>query len=213
MPHGSVSRIGLSRPTNGWRTGVAPGATKCLSGQFVSRALQARVGLQACVSSPDMSGEPSWSVTDELKWRLSKAAQQLQIPLIFVSGVTARDELVQKCLCLEVRHESHNVEQSLRRVTEQDDLTFCGDSFETLDQCAFAAEVMALGEVAECAASHTVWAKDTSDSITNGSYLGEEATMRPLRAGVSHGESADDSDLCSYDRDSEYGDEIAQGKK
>ena len=36
--------------------------------------------------------------------------------------------------------------------------------------------------------------------------------MRPLRAGVSHGESADDSDLCSSDRDSEYGDELAQGK-
>ena len=45
-------------------------------------------------------------VTDELKWRLCKAAQQLQIPLIFVCDdgvVTARDELVQKCLRLEVR--------------------------------------------------------------------------------------------------------------
>ena len=30
----------------------------------------------------------------------------------------------------------------------------CGESFETLDQCAFVAEVMALGDVAECAASH-----------------------------------------------------------
>ena len=63
--HGSVSRIGLSRTTNGWRTGAAPGATKCLSGQFSSRALQAGVRPMPCVSSPDMSGEPSWSVTCE----------------------------------------------------------------------------------------------------------------------------------------------------
>ena len=61
-------------------------------------------------------------VTDELKWRLSKAAQHLQIPLIFVSDVTARDELVQKCLRLKSRHESHNVEQSLRRVTQRNGL-------------------------------------------------------------------------------------------
>ena len=61
-------------------------------------------------------------VTDELKWRLSKAAQQLQIPLIFANDVTARDELVQKCLCSEVRYESHSVEQSLRRVTQRNGL-------------------------------------------------------------------------------------------
>ena len=36
--------------------------------------------------------------------------------------------------------------------------------------------------------------------------------MPRLRAGVSHGESADDSGLCSSDRDSECGDGIAQGK-
>ena len=64
---------------------------------------------------------------------------------------------------------------------EQDDLTFCGESFETLDQCAFAAKVMALGDVAECAASHTVWTKDTSDSITNGFYLGAVSTLRKRR--------------------------------
>ena len=61
-------------------------------------------------------------VTDGLKWRLCKAAQQSQIPLIFVCDddvVTARDELVQKCLCLAVRHEPHNVEQALRRVTQR----------------------------------------------------------------------------------------------
>ena len=68
LPHGSVSRIGLSRPTNGWRTGAAPDATKCLSGQFLSRALQARVRRMACVSSSAVSGEPSWSVTCE-KWQ------------------------------------------------------------------------------------------------------------------------------------------------
>ena len=64
-------------------------------------------------------------MTDKLKWRSRKAAQQLQIPLIFVCDdgvVTARDELVQKCLRLKVRHESHNVEQSLRRVTQRNGL-------------------------------------------------------------------------------------------
>ena len=106
-------------------------------------------------------------VTDEVKWRLCKAAQQLQIPLIFVSDdgvVNARDELVQKCLCLEVRHNPQNAEQALRRMTqrnvpevlelpEQDReefcralqrqyLTSCGESFETLDQCAFAAPMI-----------------------------------------------------------------------
>ena len=205
-------------------------------------------------------------MTDELKWRLYKAAQQLQIPLIFVSddGIVApRDELVQKCLCLEVRHESHNVEQSLRQLTQRNDLnmseacpsiaiacghdvrkaintaqllgqrsssselptadlsapaacpqlllpgnatdvtemldlpeqdgeelcralqrlypTSCGESFETLDQCAFAAEVMALGDVAESAASHTAWAEDTSDSSTNEFYLGVVSTLRKKR--------------------------------
>ena len=194
-------------------------------------------------------------VADKLKWRLSKAAQQLQIPFIFVCDdfvVIARDELVQKCLCLEVRHESHDVEQSLRRVTqrnglnmpeaclsiaiacrhdvckainaaqlmgqrsssmelptanlsapaachqlllpgsatdvlemlelpEQDDLTFCGEVFEARDQCAFAAEAMALGDVAECTASHTVWAEDTSDSFTNEFYLGVVSTLRKQR--------------------------------
>ena len=191
-----------------------------------------------------------------MKWRLCKAAQQSQIPLIFVCDddiVTARNELVQKCLCLEVRHESQNVEQALRRMTQlnglnmpeaflfiaivgghdvckainaaqllgqrsssgelptvalsasaachqhllpsdatdvpeviellkQDGeelflalqrlyLTSSGESFETLDQCAFAAKAMALGEVAECAASHTVWVRDTSDFITNSSIM------------------------------------------
>ena len=64
-------------------------------------------------------------VTDGLKWRLCKAAQQLQIPLIFVCDdgvVTARNELDQKCLCLEVRHEPQNVEQALRRVTQRNGL-------------------------------------------------------------------------------------------
>ena len=56
LPHGSVSRIDLSRPTNGGRTRAAPDATKCLSGQFSSRALQAGVRLQACVSSKNLPG-------------------------------------------------------------------------------------------------------------------------------------------------------------
>ena len=54
--------------TNGWRTGAAPGATKCLSGQFLSRALQARVRRMACVASSAVPGEPSWSVTCD-KWK------------------------------------------------------------------------------------------------------------------------------------------------
>ena len=64
-------------------------------------------------------------VTDALKWRLGKAAQQLQIPRIFVCNdgvVTARNELDQKCLCLEVRHEPQNVEQALRRMTQRNGL-------------------------------------------------------------------------------------------
>ena len=64
-------------------------------------------------------------VTDGLKWSLCKAAQQLQIALIFVSddgNVTARNELVQKCLCLEVRHDPHNVAQALRQMTQRNDL-------------------------------------------------------------------------------------------
>ena len=70
---------------------------------------------------------------------------------------------------------------SIEEPLHQDDLTFCGESFETLDQCAFAAEIMALGDVAECAASHTVWAKDTSDSVTNGFYLGAVSALRKRR--------------------------------
>ena len=36
--------------------------------------------------------------------------------------------------------------------------------------------------------------------------------MPPFRAGVSQGESADESGLCSSDRDSEGGDVLVQGK-
>ena len=145
-------------------------------------------------------------VTDRLKWMLCKAAQQLQIPLIFVSNdgvVNARDELVQKCLRLEVPHDPQNAEQALRRMTqrnvsevlemlEQDGeelcralqclyLTSCGKSFETLERCAFAAKAMALGEVAECTASHAVRAEGTSDSTTNEFCLGAVSTLRKQR--------------------------------
>ena len=96
-------------------------------------------------------------------------------------------------------------------------LTSCGKSFETLDRCAFAAKAMAIGEVAECAASHTAWAEDTSDFAANGIlswclFGAEEATLPPFRASVSQGESADNSGLCSSDCDSECGYKIAQGK-
>ena len=57
-------------------------------------------------------------------------------------------------------------------------LTSCGKGFEILNQCAFAAEAMALGDVA---ASHTAWAEDTSDSITNGFYLGAVSALRKQR--------------------------------
>ena len=60
-------------------------------------------------------------MTNGLKWRF----QQSQIPLIFVCDdgvVTTRDELVQKCSCLEVRHEPQNVEQALRRATQKNGL-------------------------------------------------------------------------------------------
>ena len=63
--------------------------------------------------------------TNELKWRLCKAAQLSQIPLVFVCDngvVTAQNELVQKCLCLKVRHEPQNVEQALRRITQRNGL-------------------------------------------------------------------------------------------
>ena len=205
-------------------------------------------------------------MTDKLKWRLCKAAQQSQIPLIFICDddiATARNELVQKCLCLEVRHEAQNVEQALRRMMQRNGLnmpeafpfitiarghdvrkaikaaqllgqrsssgelptadlsasaachqlllpsvatdvpealellkqdgeelcralqylylTSCGENFETLDQCAFAAEAMALADVAECAAGHTAWAEDTSDDTTSGFYLGAVSTLRKQR--------------------------------
>ena len=64
-------------------------------------------------------------VTDGLKWRLCKATQQSQSLLIFVCDdgvVTTRDELVQKCSCLEVRREPQNVEQALRRMTQRNSL-------------------------------------------------------------------------------------------
>ena len=72
-------------------------------------------------------------VTDKLKWRSCKVTQQLQIPLIFVSDdgiVTARDELVQKCLCLEVRHDPQNAEQALRRMTQRN----MAEELELLEQ-------------------------------------------------------------------------------
>ena len=64
-------------------------------------------------------------MTDGLKWKLCKAGQLSQIPLVFVCDdgvVTARNELVQKCLCLDVRHEPQNVEQVLRRMTQRNGL-------------------------------------------------------------------------------------------
>ena len=40
---------------------------------------------------------------------------------------------------------------------------------------------MALEDLAECAASHTTWAEDTSDSSTNEFYLGVVSTLRKQR--------------------------------
>ena len=55
-------------PSHEW-LGAAPDAKKWLIGQFLSRALQARVRRMSYVSSPDMSGEPSWSDIREVKGR------------------------------------------------------------------------------------------------------------------------------------------------
>ena len=71
--------------------------------------------------------------------------------------------------------------EELCRVLQCPYLTSRGESFETLDQCAFAAEAMALGDVAECTASHTVWTDDTSDSTTNEFNLGTVSTLRKQR--------------------------------
>ena len=68
--------------------------------------------------------------------------------------------------------------EELYRALQCQYLTSCGECFEILDQCAFAPEAMALGDVAECAASHTAWAEDTSDSTTNGFYLGAVSALR-----------------------------------
>ena len=71
--------------------------------------------------------------------------------------------------------------EELCRVLQCPFLTSRGESFETLDRCAFAAKALTLGEVAECAASHTARAEDTSDSITNGFYLCAVPTLREQR--------------------------------
>ena len=89
-------------------------------------------------------------VTDELKWRLCKAAQQLQIPLIFVSDdgvVTARDELVRRMTQRNVPEVLELLEQDgeeFCRALQRQYLTSCGEIFETLVQCAFAAMIATL---------------------------------------------------------------------
>ena len=69
--------------------------------------------------------------------------------------------------------------EELCRALQRLYLTSCRESFETLHQCAFAAK--ALGDVAGCVASHTAWAENTSDSTTNGFYLGDVSTLRKQR--------------------------------
>ena len=84
--------------------------------------------------------------------------------------------------------------EELCRVLQCPYLTSRGESFETLDRDAFAAEAMALGG-AEVRLHHErvlSWRR----------FDAEEATMPSLRASVFHGEFADDSGLCSSDRDS-----------
>ena len=73
---------------------------------------------------------------------------------------------------------------SIEEPLHQDDLTFCGEGFETLD--------MALGDVGECALAQ-YGLKTRPIPSRNGFYLGAVSALRkrPLRAGVSHGESAD----------------------
>ena len=71
--------------------------------------------------------------------------------------------------------------EELCRVLQCPYLTSRGESFEALERCAFAAKAMALGEVAECTASHAVRAKGTSDSTTNEFCLGAVSTLRKQR--------------------------------
>ena len=67
-------------------------------------------------------------VTDKLKWEDVQGSTTVADPRSssFAMIVTARNELVQKCLCLEVRHESQNVEQALRRMTQRNSLNISG---------------------------------------------------------------------------------------
>ena len=72
--------------------------------------------------------------------------------------------------------------EELCQAPQRQYLTSCGESFETLDQCVLAAEAMTLGDVAECSASHTVWAEGTSDYTMNGFYLGAVSALRKQRS-------------------------------
>ena len=58
---------------------------KCLSGQFLSRVLQARGRTETSVAILNIDTD----VTDGLKLRLCKAAQQLQIAFIFSPAMVA----------------------------------------------------------------------------------------------------------------------------
>ena len=72
--------------------------------------------------------------------------------------------------------------EELCRALQRQYLTSCGESFETLGQCAFAAEVMAFGDVAECAVSHTAWAEDTPDSALRKQRCHHSAQACPMES-------------------------------
>ena len=142
-------------------------------------------------------------VTDKLKWRLCKAAQQLQTPLIFVSDdgtvTTARDELVQKCLCLEVRHESHDVEQSLRRVTQRNDLN--------MSEACLSIAIARGHDVCKAVNAVQLLGQRSSSSELPTAELSASAACHQLL--LPSDASANDSGLCSSDRDSKCGHELA----
>ena len=71
LPHGSVNRIGLARPTNGWRTSRARCDEMSQWAVLVTGTPDTGKtdGVRLLVP---LSGEPSWSVTCE-KWKDSNS--------------------------------------------------------------------------------------------------------------------------------------------
>ena len=177
-------------------------------------------------------------VTDGSKWRLCKVAQQSQIPLIFACDggvVTARDDLVQKCLCLEVRHKPQNVEQALRRVMQRNGLNMpeaclsiaiarghdvCKaiNAAQLVGQRSSSSE-LSTADLSSSAACHQLLLPNDATNVPDVPELleqdGEElcrALQRLYLTSCRESSETLDQRICSSDRDSECGDGLAQGK-